>query len=890
MAVRVRSSDAPPSNEVAASDCGCSGARLRGDSGTPWEDATVCSGEESPAFVGGASHGGWRVLGSNTSGYSGTEPPGSPLPQTCVDHGTSHRSDEVRSAKASPSDGNLALLIPSAKKCPPFFMSTPAHCTDDEQLNTLHHTSATCSGCDSQLLRDLHSHSVATDDEQPSERDHVPFGKDSGAEKRRASESDDYATSTDRVSNLARSSSERHFGRAAGNNFNSPGSRLHPVTLPISRLRECGKPRQSLSASPNKPPDRERKLSSQALCIDLKKARADRLVEAQHNEMENAGVCQPKRALSEHIEDTNKAGVQLDDDDLAEPRLCSHDTVAADGPAVAQKSTTATRLMQSSASEEINIQRQLLNVGLPNHKGGDGCYAVNDTEPTKECRRGARNLLSISEGNGGTTQWSDSLGLSESLLLDFDADSLGSSAHNGNLGATQPGRQDKNGSQEGRSSDSAQLSPQPEFSFVWSGSGSTTLSWSALEPRFLRSPPPSLWADLSTTANDKPVAAEGSAHVKNASVPDRPEKDDIRAAGVPGRAKRTVSCPLSFDADSICYETGDQEAFRPRRSSSNCWCCDKDERGLESQGSARMEIQQYLRLRERLGQRHRKPVPQEDLKSDQSGTERDLDMATLDCSVAGMERHGHVIELFSNPSSSSLPRTTDSLEEWFKEGLPAFYEDFAEDRHGAFQPVPLDADDKKHCQRGEDKSDRSEFSADDADDSTPGERCAVQEETSKRTGKAGICRNTIRPGILNDAIPGVLYEFGKYDSPTGAFEGCGESTAAKKLAEEDLLAVPTPKAGRAAISILPPRQTVAVKYVSKRYSGMQLAEELDKFATGVSLNDVALVPCRRTVHVSQVPCLDDIDFSKYVTNDTLSVPEALARMPRIVCNETFLKK
>ncbi|KAK8755063.1 hypothetical protein V5799_002235 [Amblyomma americanum] len=592
--------------------------------------------------------------------------------------------------------------------------------------------------------------------------------------------------------------------------------------------------------------------------------------------MEDMGVSPPKHALSVVLdkEDIHKVGVSLGNDVLVQPRLSNQ------GTAVAPKTATSTHLMQSSASEEIDIECQLLNIRIYEAKGGEGGCAVNIDESIKECCENARVRLAILGGNGEATQRSHSLGQSESRLLD---------ARSRNLGPIHPRDQAENGSREARSSDSTQLSPQPEFSFVWSGSGSATLSWSALKPRFLRSPAPSLWAELPATENDERVAVEGSAHVKNVSVPSRPAspgKDNVRVAGVPRRAKRTVSCPLSFDTEYICYETGDQETFKLRRSSSNCWCCDKDERDLANQDSAHMEIQEYLKLKERLDQRHRVPVPREVFKSDQSGLERVLDMATLDCS--GMERHSHIIELFSNSSSSSLMRAVDSWEDWFKEGLTAFYEDFSEDRHGTFPTLPLAGE---HRQLRKNKRNRCEFSADDSYFSTPRAHGAVQDETSKCTGKAGISGNTapgVLSGIPNDEVPGVLYELGKYVSPTGAFKESGESTRAKELAAEGLLVVPTLET--AAVPVLPPPQALVVNYTNARCSGMQLAEELDKFATGVSLKDVAFATCRRTMRAPKTPHLSDVDFSKYVTNDTLSVTEALARMPRTVCNKTVIMK
>ncbi|KAL3206097.1 hypothetical protein MRX96_040407 [Rhipicephalus microplus] len=82
-----------------------------------------------------------------------------------------------------------------------------------------------------------------------------------------------------------------------------------------------------------------------------------------------------------------------------------------------------------------------------------------------------------------------------------------------------------------------------------------------------------------------------------------------------------------------------------------------------------MPVDEYLRLKERLDQRPHTPALWESSKSDQSNIERDMDMATLDCSVAGFRQYSHV-ELFHHESSSSAKsQAVDSLEQWLNEKM-----------------------------------------------------------------------------------------------------------------------------------------------------------------------------------------------------------------------------
>ncbi|KAH7960467.1 hypothetical protein HPB49_020087 [Dermacentor silvarum] len=859
----------------------------------------------------GYSHGGIHGYGS------GTEPPGATFCPTDADSRTSERTGH----KAGTAASNNAEHVSQPVQARTHSLSDKYLPTQNSNVDNID-SSMTDARRDDQLVRDSSREMMPSKSTHASDRVHVPSSKD----KSSVLELRDLSILRNRNNALRSSASESRCECPARKNSSSPNLRLNQSSFPAShQCTETGRrrPKQVLSAEgcrtsrgmlERDSTSRKRKLSSQAISLDLKETTVASLALETHNRVAiDLVVSKPKHILSAILdtEDTKKASASFDDADkicIAEnqPNKSSEvkDECAAGVSAVSESNKTIVPLAENNTRSEDNANYSPVHIAFPKIEADiDTTSTARIVESVQERTSSATSIPSTVQDSGVAGQFSTSLEQSESLPLDFDAESRSASTQPGNT-VTRQLHDDAANSLAARSSDSAQLSPQPEFSFLWSDvfSGSTAntnVSWSALDVLFRDSPTLSLWAGPSTGANDAEiVAAAAERAAKGASVPDRPtspETDDVRTPSPFGRAaKRTVSCPLSFDAESVCYETGDQEAFTPRQSSSNCWCCDKDERGLEHrQSSAHMPAEEYLRLKERLDQRPRTPALWEDSQSAESNLERDMDMATLNCAVAGFEQYSHV-ELFRHVNSlSPKSRAVDSLEQWLNEGVAEGCEMYTEERYGTLHTLSLVPSGKSHCDSVSIGSDRSEITIDDAWSRKPRTGEATPEEMNKLNEEAVNTGDATPESTSTFADCGeaeVLNISKKCPCPTETRNRICKPKGKESMADGGETPATTVNEELTLLPSVHPAEVPAVSYVNTSYSGMRLAEALDEYATGLSLKDVGLIPCKPTrTGVTPMPRLDDVDFSKFVPDDALSIHESLARMPKIVCKGTLTK-
>ncbi|KAH6934342.1 hypothetical protein HPB50_023034 [Hyalomma asiaticum] len=741
----------------------------------------------------------------------------------------------------------------------------------------------------------------------------------SSREKNSSFEQRDALTSRNRNNVLRTIASESRCECPARKNSSTPNLRLNQSSFPASHLcTETGKrrPKQVLSAEECRKErgmlerdstSRKRKLSSQAVSVDLRETTVASLaLETPRNRpTRDDAASKPKRILSVILdtEDNKKATALFDDadkicvaenppDKISEVKLEPATSVSV----VSMSSTSLAPFVESDKSSAVSEKYQPFYVDAPK---SETCASIGGTaksgESLKNCILSTDSFPIAMEDSASDLSFSTSLAQSESLPVDFDTESQSASTQPGTSLSRQMRNEAADNLYYGPSSDSAQLSPQPELSFllsdVLSGSGAN-VSWSALDGLFRENGALSnLWGGPSTSTNDAAIVASAAEPAKGASVPDRPtspEKDDARTPSPHGRAKKTVSCPLSFDAESVCYETGDQAAFTPRQSSSNCWCCDKDERVLKhKQSSDHMPADEYLRLRERLDQRPHTPALWEDSKSGRSSLERDLDMATLDCSVAGFEQYSHV-ELFCHVSASSAkPRAIDSLEEWLKEDVAEGYEKYADEYHGTSKTVSSMQDINAVFS----ESGHNEIMVGDASGRQPitGEATREEIDTSyQKAGNASDAKPGFIPTVVHSGEPEVINAAEEYHSPKEAMKGKLEPRKTETAADAEQNAATSANGDPTLIPNIHLPDVLPVSYVNTRYTGIELAQALDEFATGLSLKDVVFIPCR-TTGVTPMPRLDDVDFSKFVVDDAMSVRESLAKMPKIICKGTLTK-
>ncbi|XP_065301416.2 uncharacterized protein [Dermacentor albipictus] len=859
----------------------------------------------------GYSHGGIHGYGS------GTEPTGAtfcPSDADCRTH--EHGGDKAGAAASDHADHVSQPVLAGTRSSSD--KSLPTQHSNEYKIDS----GMTGARRDDPLLRDTRSELVPSKSTQASNRIHVHSSRD----KNSVLELRDLSILRNRSNALRSSASESRCECPARKNSNSPNLRLNQSSFPAShQCTETGRrrPKQVLSAEECRvsrgmlekdSTSRKRKLSSQAISLDLKEATVASLALETHNRVtKDVVVSKPKHVLSVILdtEDTKKASTSFDDADkicVAEIQLDkrSHakDECAAGVSVVSESNTSFAPLAESNIRSEANANHDPVHFAFPEMEADvDIACAARIDESVTARTSSANSIPSTEQDSGVTAQFSTSLEQSESLPLELDAESRSASTQPENTVNHQLRDEAANDCLAARSSDSAQLSPKPELSFllsdVLSGStANTNVSWSALDVLFRDSPAISLWAGPPTAANDAAiVAAAEERAARGVSVPDRPtspETDDARTPSPFGRAKRTVSCPLSFDAESVCYETGDQEAFTPRQSNSNCWCCDKGEGGLgHKQSSAHMPVEEYLRLKERLDQRPHTPALWEDSKSTRSDLERDMDMATLNCSVAGFEQYSRV-ELFSH--ANLIPaklRAVDSLEEWLNEGVAEGYEKYTDERYGTLQTLSLVPNENRHCDAVSIDSDRSQIAIDDARSRKPRTGAATQEEINNLNQEVVNTGDTTpelistladcgEPEALNISkkSPSLQETEKRICEPKGTESMADGPATATTAVNEDLTLLPS----------VHPAEVLAVSYVNTSYSGIRLAEALNEYATGLSLKDVVFIPCRPTrTGVTPMPRLDDVDFLKFVPDDAFSVHESLARMPKIVCKDTLTK-
>ncbi|KAH7955929.1 hypothetical protein HPB52_005154 [Rhipicephalus sanguineus] len=857
-------------------------------------------------------HGGVGCCQGGVHGYgSSTEPAGAIFRTRNYGSGTRECDDKADVAPSS--DASQPLRAPSHS------MSDKSLPTQQSNLDRTHSNlngstaDANCDGQPSQASRSRLSPSKGT---EASSRTNASSPRD----KKSALELRDTAISRNRNNVLRNSTSESRCECPARKNSSSPNLRLNQGTFPASHMcTEAGRrrPKQVLSAEECRkargmvekdPTSRKRKLPPQAIPLDLKDTTVASLaLETRCRVTKDALVLKPKGVLSVILdtENTKKISASFDDADktlLAENPPDKSSKVkgvrAAGVSAAWEGNATFAPVEESDVGSEVNANHGPVHVDFPEADAGiDITCNVRCGQSAEERILSTDSTPSTALDSTAAAQFSMSPEQSESLPLYFDAESRSSSTQTGTSGSHQMREETANNSNGAQSSDSAQLSPQPELSFllsdVLSGSAANTnVSWSAVA-LFRDNTALSLWGGPPTAANDATIVAAGEIRAKGASVPDRPTSPETDVARTPspfGRAKRTVSCPLSFDAESVCYETGDQEAFTPRQSSSNCWCCDKNERALEhKQSSAHMPVDEYLRLKERLDQRPHTPALWEDSKSEQSDIERDLDMATLDCSVAGFEQYSHV-ELFCHVSSSSAKsRAVDSLEQWLNEGVEEGYDNYADECHGTSRTLSF-ADDYNVVSIG---SDNSEIAIGDA---------SYRESITGETTREEIDTLNQEAGNADDATPASIQTFAdcgepevqnistKWPSPKETRKRMCQPRETENMADEGDNAATVANGDLNLVPSVPPPEVLAMSYVNTRYNGIELAEALNEFATGLSLKDVVFIPRRQTrTGVTPMPRLDDVDFSKFVPDDALSVQESLARMPKIICKGTLRK-
>ncbi|XP_075740173.1 uncharacterized protein LOC142786389 [Rhipicephalus microplus] len=851
-------------------------------------------------------HGGVRCSQGGVHGCeSSREPPGVVFRTRNADSRTSECGDEVN---AVPSN-HVSQHVRATSRCSSD-KSLPTEQSNAERTSS--NSSTVDARCHGQLSKDWHSKLNPCKSTRTSSDNHASFSRD----KKSALKLRDPTIMRNRINVLRNSASESRCECPARENSNSPNLRLIQGAFPASHLcteAERRRPKYVLSAEECREARgmfekdstrRKRKLSSQAIPLEVKETlTASLALETPRHVTRDTVASKPKGVLSIILdtEDTKKASASFDDAGkaiLAESppdKSCSEmkSERAAGVSAIYQGNVSFEPVGESDARNDVNAKHdQAVHVDFPKANAGiPSTCAVKSGKSAKGLILRIHSIPSTTQNSATVSQFLRSPEQSKSLLLDFDAERRSASTQ---LAATASRQMcDKMAVSviDASSSDSAQLSPQPELSFLLSdvlcgSADNTNMSWSAVNTLFRDKTALSLWGSA-LAAKDAITVATGTERAKGASVagrPTSPETCDTRTPSPFGRAKRTVSCPLSFEAESVCYETGDQEAFEPRQSGSNCWCCEKNERALEhKQSSAHMPVDEYLRLKERLDQRPHTPALWESSKSDQSNLERDMDMATLDCSVAGFRQYSRV-ELFHHESSSSAKsRAVDSSEQWLNENVSKGDDKRADECCGTSTTLSFMEDYIVLSLGGDD----SEIVIDDASyrESITGETTQEIDTLNEEAGNADDATPGPIPTSMDCWEPEAPDLSTKWPSPRNT------EKATFQLREMETLSVEGENATTAVNGDLSlEKDVLAESYVNTRYSGIELAEVINEFATGLSLKDVVLIPRRQPcIGVMPVPRLDDVDFSEFVPDDALSVQESLAKMPKIICKGTLRK-